>query len=69
MIRLKVKEIAQAKGISQNRLSHLAILDVKVIRKMFQQPTSSFTTYALEKVAKALEVDITDLLETVPDEE
>lgn len=68
MIRLKVKELAEQRGISQNRLSHLAVLDIKVIRKMFQQPTASFTTYALGRVATALGVDITELLETVPDE-
>lgn len=68
MIRLRVKEIAEAKGISQNRLSHLAVLDIKVIRKMYQNPTASFTTYALSKVARALDVDVTDLLETIPDE-
>lgn len=67
MIRLRVKELAEARGISQNRLSHLAILDIKVIRKMYQQPTASFTTYALDKVARALDVDVTELLESVPD--
>lgn len=67
MIRLRVKELAEARGISQNRLSHLAVLDIKVIRKMFQHPTSSFTTYALDKVARALDVDVKELLESVPD--
>lgn len=68
MIRLRVKELAEQRGISQNKLSHLAVLDIKVIRKMFQQPTSSFTTYALDKVARALGVTVNDLLESVPDE-
>lgn len=68
MIRLKVKELAEQRGMSQNRLSHLAVLDIKVVRKMFREPTASFTTYALDKVARALGVPITDLLETVPDE-
>lgn len=69
MIRVKVRELAEARGISQNKLSHLAVLDVKVIRKMYQQPTASFTTYALDKIAKALGVDITELVESIPDEE
>jgi len=68
MIRLKVKELAEARGWSQNYLSHLAILDIKVIRRMYQQPTASFTTYSLDKVATAFGVDVTDLLESVPDE-
>lgn len=68
MIRIKARELAEARGISQNKLSHLAMLDIKVIRKMFQEPTASFTTYALNKVANALGVDIRELIETVPDE-
>jgi DNA-binding Xre family transcriptional regulator len=63
-----VKELAEQRGISQNKLSHLAVLDIKVIRKMFQQPTASFTTYALDKVARALGVSVLDILEIVPDE-
>ena len=66
MIRLKVKEIATAKGMSRNRLSHLAILDIKVIRRMYDHPTESFTTYALDCVAHALEVDARDLIEYTP---
>jgi DNA-binding Xre family transcriptional regulator len=69
LIRLKVKEIAEQRGISQNKLSHLAVLDIKVVRKMFRDPTASFTTYALNKVAKALQVDIFDLIEIVPDDD
>lgn len=68
MIRLRVRELAEARGISQNRLSHLAILDIKVIRKMYREPTASFTTYALDKVARALDVPVNELLESLPDE-
>jgi DNA-binding Xre family transcriptional regulator len=65
MIRLKVRELAQARGYSMNYLSHVAILDIKVIRKMYREPTASFTTYALDKVAKALGVDASELIESV----
>lgn len=67
MIRLKVRELAEARGYSMTYLSHIAILDIKVIRKMYHEPTASFTTYALDKVAKALRVDASELLESVPD--
>lgn len=68
MIRLRVKELAEQRGVTMNRLSHLAVLDIKVIRKMFREPTASFTTYALNKVARALQVDVIELIESVPDE-
>lgn len=67
MIRLKVKELAESRGWSQNYLSHLAILDIKVVRKMYQQPTASFTTYSLDKIATAFGVDASELIESVPD--
>lgn len=67
MIRLKVKEMAEARGWSQNYLSHLAILDIKVVRKMYQNPTASFTTYSLDKIATAFGVDASELIESVPD--
>ena len=67
MIRLKVKEMAEARGWSQNYLSHLAIIDIKVIRKMYRDPTASFTTYSLDKIATAFGVDASELIESVPD--
>lgn len=67
MIRLKVKELAEARGWSQNYLSHMAILDIKVVRKMYQNPTASFTTYSLDKIATAFGVDASELIESVPD--
>lgn len=67
MIRLKVKEMAEARGWSQNYLSHLAIIDIKVIRKMYRDPTASFTTYSLDKIATAFGVDASELIESIPD--
>lgn len=68
VIRLRVRELAEQRDVSMTRLSHLAVLDIKVIRKMFREPTASFTTYALDKVAKALGVPFTEIFEVVPDE-
>ena len=35
-IRLKVKEVAQAKGISMGKLSHLAFMSLNTIRSIYQ---------------------------------
>ena len=66
MIRLKAKEIAQAKGISQGRLSRIADIDVKTIRRIFRDPTEIITTETLDKLATALEVSVCDLIEQTP---
>ncbi len=68
MIRLRVKEVATAKGISQSKLGRLADIDVKTMRRIYRQPTEPITTTLLDRLAKALEVDARELLESVPDE-
>ena len=66
MISLKVKEIAEAKGISQGKLSRKADVDVKTIRRIFRNPSEIITTETLDKLATALEVDVCDLIEQAP---
>lgn len=68
MIRLKVKEVAQQKGISQRQLSLRSGVDDNTVRKIFQRPTSIVTTETLDKFAKVLGVDASELIESVPDE-
>lgn len=72
MIRLKVKQIAQAKGISQTRLGQLALLDVGRVRKIWRNGdmySANLTLQVLDRLAKALQVDASELIESVPDEE
>ncbi|MEO6893209.1 MAG: helix-turn-helix transcriptional regulator [Ktedonobacteraceae bacterium] len=69
MIRLKVKEIAQAKGFSQSKLGRVADIDVKTMRRIYRTPTAPITTTVLDRLAKALEVDASVLIESVSDEQ
>ncbi|HLZ62822.1 MAG TPA: helix-turn-helix transcriptional regulator [Ktedonosporobacter sp.] len=70
MIRLKVKEIAEQQGFSQSKLSRKADVDLTTLRKIYQQPTTANVTIeTLDRLAKALEVDIRELLESIPDED
>lgn len=71
MIRLKIREIAQKKGISQTRLAHLALLDDTRLRMIYRYPDSdhvNLTLQVLDRIAKALGVDASELIESVPDE-
>jgi DNA-binding Xre family transcriptional regulator len=67
MIRLRVKEVALEKGMTQGRLQRKADMDIKTIRKIYRDPFTIITTETLDKLAKALEVDVRELLESVPD--
>lgn len=67
MIRLKVKEIAKQRGMSQGSLSRLANIDVRTLRKMYRNPTEAIVnTETLDRLAIALKVDVSELLESVP---
>lgn len=67
MIRLKVKEMAEAKGISRTRLSRLADTNYKTVNAIFKNPYKEVTTTTLERLAKALGVPVIELIEEIPD--
>ena len=68
MIRLRVKEVATEKGISMTRLSRLADTNYKTIKAIFDNPFREVTTTTLNKLAKALQVSVSDLFDEVPDD-
>ena len=67
MIRLRVKEIAAQKGISQSKLGRMADIDVKTMRRIYQHPELPITFPLLERLAKALGVSSSELIEDLPD--
>ena len=68
MIKQRIKEVAEAKGISQGKLSRMADDGYSTIRRIFDDPYYSVNFSTLERIAKALEVPATDLIEEVPDD-
>lgn len=69
MIRLKVKEVAEAKGFNQSTLSRASDIGFSTIRRIFQDPYREITTTTLERIARALQVEPGELLELVPDDQ
>lgn len=72
MIRYRVREVAQAKGISQTRLGYLAELDQERLRRIWRNGNSdnaNITMQVLDRIARALKVDASELIESVPDDE
>ena len=69
MIRLKVKEVIQEKGMSMGKLSRASDVALITVSRMCNQPTTySPTLDTLERIARALGVHVADLFEEVPDE-
>jgi transcriptional regulator with XRE-family HTH domain len=68
MVRLRVKEIAEKKGMSMGKLSRLADVSYKTVKRIYDDSQYSPTLVTLGRLAKALGVPTTDLIEDVPDE-
>ena len=69
MIRLKIKDIAESRGINQGQLSRLADVGYSTIRRIFDDPHYSVNFTTLERIAKALGVPAMELLEEIPDDQ
>jgi transcriptional regulator with XRE-family HTH domain len=69
MIRLRVKEVAQAKGVSMSRLSRISDVNYKTIQQIWRDPFREVSIKTIEKLAKALGVPSHELIEDVPDED
>ena len=67
MIRIRVKEIAESKGLTMARLGRLADLNPRTMQAIYKDPYRDVAYSTLVKLSKALDVDITELTEDIPD--
>jgi DNA-binding Xre family transcriptional regulator len=67
MLRLRVKEVAIEKGFNMSSLSRASDISFKTVKKLFREPFSDVNISTLDKLALAMQVEIHDLLERVPD--
>jgi DNA-binding Xre family transcriptional regulator len=67
MVRLKIKEVAASKGISQRQLSLRSGVDINTVRRIHRNPYTIVTTETLDKLARVLKVDVSELIESTPD--
>jgi transcriptional regulator with XRE-family HTH domain len=64
MVHLKIKDIAEKKGISQRQLSLRSGVDINTVRRIFRNPYTIVTTETLDKLSKILDVDVSELIES-----
>ena len=69
MLRLRVKEVAKQKGFSMNKLSQRSELSYHVVHDIYHNPFKTINTDTLNRLAKALGVPVTEIIEDVPEEE
>ena len=66
--RLKVKEVANEKGISLTKLSQRSEVAYNTVRRIWREPYTDVTISTLQRLADVLGVNVNDLIESVPDE-
>jgi DNA-binding Xre family transcriptional regulator len=69
MIRLRIKEVAEEKGISIAKLARKADLDYKTVYRIANNPYAEISTFTLGRLAEALEVSVKELVEDAPNVE
>lgn len=69
MRRLRVKEVAQARGFTQARLHRAADINLKTIQAIWHNPQHDASLKTLDKIARVLGVPVTELIEDVPEDQ
>ena len=67
-LRLRVKEVAKEQGMSMTKLHIKSEVAYSTIRRLFRDPFAEVTTTTINRLANALGVPPTDLVEDVPEE-
>jgi DNA-binding Xre family transcriptional regulator len=67
-LRLRVKEVAKERGMSMTKLHINSEVAYSTVRRLFRDPFAEVTTTTINRLADALGVPPTELLDDVPDE-
>ena len=67
-IRLRVKEVAEQKGVSMTRLHTKSEVSYNTIRRLFRDPYVEVSTTTIVRLANALQVAPSELIEDVADD-
>lgn len=67
MLRLRIKEVAEQKGVSMTKLSYRSEVSYNTIKSYYHDPYRPFSSATLERIARALDVSPLELLEYIPD--
>lgn len=65
--RLRVKEVARSKGFNMATLSRKSDVPINTIRRVWKDDRYPIYLPTLDKIAQALEVPTSELIEDVPD--
>ena len=67
MLRLRVKEVAKEKGFNMSSLSRASNVSFRTIKRYFRDPYFNASTETLHKIARAMGVPTSELIEDMPE--
>lgn len=67
-IKLRIREICEQQGRSRTWLSHRAEIQYDTVSGIWHNPNRDVSIVTLLKIARALNVNVNDLYEVLPDE-
>ena len=67
MLRLRVREIAESQGWNMSSLSRAANISFNTVKRLWTKPYSGANIDTLNKIAKVLQVPMSELMEEVED--
>jgi DNA-binding Xre family transcriptional regulator len=67
-IKLRVKEVATKKGLDRAKLARQADLTYETVHLLWNDPYRSVSMATLVKIARVLNVAVSELYEEVPDD-
>src|SRR5258708_16722489 len=67
VIRLRIREVAEQKGVTRTQLSRRAEVNYATVQAVWNDPYHDLSIKLLEKISVALSCNIADLYETLPD--
>jgi DNA-binding Xre family transcriptional regulator len=66
--KLKVKEVAESKGVNRAKLSRQADMSYETVFRIWKDPYHDVSFSVLLKLATALNCDIKELYDVIPDD-
>jgi transcriptional regulator with XRE-family HTH domain len=67
-VRVRLKEVAEEKGLSMTKISHRSEVAYGTIRRLVRDPYAEVTLSTLRRLADVLGVSTCELIEDVPDD-
>ena len=67
MLKVKIREIADAKNISRTQIAKRSGLDYKTVQRLWNDPYKNVDLVTLDRLCVGLDVDPGELLERVKD--